>query len=114
MLLYLKNIGLHAVGISRANRLQGCSLIPVKDLKKQGRGAVDSIVDNNSGLVIVGWLQNRVVQLASNFIGIEPMNQIDRWCNKALKAVSCPKIVSSYNGNMGGVDLADMLISCTG
>ena len=61
LLLYLKNIGLHAVGTSRASRLQGCPLIPVKDLKKQERGAVDSLVDNNSGLVTVRWLQNRVV-----------------------------------------------------
>ena len=61
LLLYLKNIGLHAVGTSRANRLQGYPLIPVKDLKKQERGAVDSLVDNNSGLVTVRWLQNRVV-----------------------------------------------------
>ena len=58
-------------------------------------------------------IHNSVVQLASKFVDVGLMGQIDRWYNKtkALKAVSCPKIVSMYNGNMGGVDLADMLIS---
>ena len=113
LLLYLKNIGLQAVYTIRGNRLQGCPLIPVKYFKEQKRGAVDSRVDNSSGLVIVRWLENIVVQLAPNFVGVEPMVQIDCLCKKtkALKAVSCPKNVSMYNANMGGVDLVGMLIS---
>lgn len=68
MLLYLIRIGLQAVGTVRANRLQGFPLIPVKGLKKQEKGAVDSRAENNSGLVIVRWLNNSIVQLVSNFV----------------------------------------------
>ena len=72
LLFHLKSISLQAIGTIRANILQSCPLIPAKDLKKQERGAVDSRVDNNSGLVIVRWLDNSALQLASNFIGVEP------------------------------------------
>ena len=36
-----------------------------------------------------------------------------RWCPKECKkiAVNCPQIIKSYNRGMGGVDLADLLIS---
>ena len=52
------------------------------------------------------------VHLVSNCISIEPIGTIYQWCNKSkvVKAVSCPKIVSTYNESMGSVDLADMLI----
>ena len=82
-------------------------------MQKQERGAVDSRVDKILVLVIIRGSDNSIVQLASKFVDVGLMGQIDRWCNKskAMKAVSYPKIVSMYNGNMGGVDLDDMLIS---
>lgn len=51
--------------------------------------------------------------LASSFVGVEPLNVVKRY-DKAAKIkvdVPAPNIVKKYNHNMGGVDLADMLIS---
>jgi len=113
LMLYLKNEGLLAVGTIRANRLHNCPLIANKDLEKEGRGSMDYRTDNNSCIIIAKWVDNRTMQLVSNFVGIEPVGSIQRW-NKIEKArvpVNCPQIVMAYNKSMGGVDLADMLIS---
>ena len=112
-MIYLKKEGLLAVGTVRSNRLQGCPLLSNEDLQKSARGASDYRVDNNSGIIIVKWLDNSVVQLTSNYVGIEPMDQIERWDKTAgeRKNVDCPQIVKAYNKSMGGVDLADMLIA---
>ena len=109
---YLKDHGIHAVGTIRANRLQGCPLESVKDLTKQGRGSYDYRVDLNSAIIIVRWMDNSVVQLASNFVGVNPVGKIDHWVKSAnaRSQVDCPQIVLHYNKSMGGVDLADMLI----
>ena len=113
LLHYLKTEGILAVGTIRVNRLQGCPVSANKDLQKLGRGSMDHRCDANSGIVIVKLVDNSVVQLASNFIGIEPMSEIQRWCKKekVRKQIPCPQIVKQYNKSMGGVDLADMLIA---
>lgn len=113
LLLYLKAQGILAVGTVRANRLAGCPLTSNKDLAKEERGSMDYRVDSNSGMIIVKWVDNSVVQMVSNFVGINPMSTIERWCkqSKAKKDIPCPQIVKQYNKSMGGVDLADMLIS---
>ena len=113
LLHYLKAEGILAVGTIRANRLQQCPIDTSKDLQKLGRGSMDYRCDANSGIIIVKWVDNSVVQLTSNFIGIEPMSEITRWCKKekVRKQIPCPQIVKQYNKSMGGVDLADMLLA---
>ena len=110
---YLQDKGIFAIGTIRANRIQKCPLASNKELEKQGRGSSDHSVDMNSGIVIVKWVDNSTVTLASNYVGIEPEGVIERWCNKKKERVEvpCPRIVYIYNKKMGGVDLADMLIS---
>lgn len=113
LMRYLKREGILAVGTIRGNRVQGCPLVGNKEIGKGNRGDLDYRVDNNSGVVIVKWLDNSVVQLCSNFIGVEPMDTIQRWDrkDKTRKDIQCPQIVKVYNKSMGGVDLADMLIA---
>ena len=112
-MIYLKKEGLLAVGTIRSNRLQGCPLLSNKDLQKSAMGASDYRIDNNSGIIIVKWLDNSVVQLTSNYVGIEPMDQIEKWDKTAgkRKNVDCPQIAKAYNKSIGGVNLADMLIA---
>lgn len=113
LMLYLKRIGIKAVGTVRTNRIHGCPLEDAKVFKSKDRGHSDYRTDKNSGVILVKWLDNSAVLLASNFIGVEPQGTIERWDKKAneRKQVPCPAIVKSYNKSMGGVDLADMLIS---
>ena len=58
-------------------------------------------------------MDNSILQLASNFVGIEPMGTLNRWDShtREKKDIACPKIVIMYSKSMGGVDLADMLIA---
>ncbi len=113
LMFYLKEKGILAVGTIRGNRVAGCPLMANKDLEKEGRGAMDYRVDNNTGVIIVKWADNKVVELTSNFVGINPTTNVNRWCKAEKKkcAVECPQIVNQYNKSMGGVDLADMLIA---
>ena len=67
-------------------------------------------MDLNSGILIVRWFDNKAFQLISNYIGIEPIDEVERWSKSAGKmiTVSRPKIVKVFNSEMGGVDLFDM------
>ena len=109
--LKLKHLGFHSVGTLRANRLRGCNLKSESELRKNGRGSHDAVVDANSGLCIVRWFDNRAVQISSSHVGVEPVTMVKRWDSKAKKHVEvpCPASVTEYNTNMGGVDLFDML-----
>ncbi len=110
LLAKLKEWGMLAVGTLRQNRMKGCKLKSENDLKKEGRGSFDGAVDLNSGLTIVRWFDNKVVQLASNYAFTSPVGSIERWSSKEKKYVEVqrPAIVQIYNGGMGGVDLFDM------
>ena len=113
LLIFLKRRGILACGTIRANRLQGCPLATNNEMKKSGRGALDFRSDMNTGIIIAKWHDNSSVHVASNFLGTEPLGAVERWCpvEKRRKNIQCPKLILSYNKGMGGVDLADMLIS---
>ena len=110
---YLKSNGILAAGTIRANRIAKCPIESDKNLVTKGRGSFDEVVDYNSGLVVIKWVDNGAVLLSSNFIGSRPLCTISRWDKnkKERNEVDCPAIVKEYNKNMGGVDLADMLIA---
>ena len=54
-----------------------------------------------------------MVNLASNFVGVEPIGELERWCGKekVRKNIPGPQIVQQHNKSMGCVNLADMLLS---
>ena len=112
LLHFLKPKQVCAVGTIRANRLADCPLATIKDLERQGRGALHYRVGSNSGIIAAKWLDNKTVQVASNYIGIEPMGTIKRWskASNAYENIPCPEIILAYNKSMGRVDLAYMLI----
>ena len=59
------------------------------------------------------WIDNKAVQLASNYIRTELGNKLKRWSCQDKKRidVECPTMVHQYNNFMVGVDLNDMLLS---
>ncbi|CAG4969354.1 unnamed protein product [Parnassius apollo] len=82
-------------------------------MKKKPRGSYAQVVCDKNRLAIVRWNDNKAVTLISSYVGAEPVEKIKRYCkdSKNKVDVDCPQIVKDYNKHMGGVDLADMLIS---
>ena len=81
---YVKNNGMLAVAIIHLTCLSGYSVSSNKDLQKAERGSTDYHIDDNFGIIIVIWVDNSIVQLVSNFVGIEPMTTIERWCKNRI------------------------------
>ena len=92
--------------------MRGCPLDANKDLMKNGRGTMDYRCDSNSGITAVKLVDNNVITLTSNLVGVESVGELRRWRGKekVRKNIPCPQIVQQYNKSMGGVDLADMLL----
>ena len=93
--------------------MSGATLKSKGDMKRQGRGAMDSCVSKSGDITIVRWQDNNVVNVASTFVGIGNMDKVKRWRkkDKAYIDVDRPEIINYYNDFMGGVDLMDRLIS---
>ncbi|XP_065060193.1 uncharacterized protein LOC135687539 [Rhopilema esculentum] len=90
-----------------------CTSKSNKELKKSGCGSIDYMTYLNIGVIITKWMDNNAVHIAPNLIGVEPMSSVNRWipAEKCRKEIQCARIIKEYNGGMGGVDLADMLIA---
>ncbi len=82
-------------------------------MQKAGRGSSDWIVEANSGIVVIRWLDNSAVQLLSNYMTYANVPVAKRWSKREKKyiEVAWPLIVNEYKIYMGGVDLCDMLLS---
>lgn len=113
LMLQLQSMGILCTATIRSNRLGSCSLSSDADLKARGRGSFDFRTDRNSGIHVLKWMDNKCVVLASTFAGVSCSNTVERWNGKEKTHVQVqqPNIVAGYNSSMGGVDLADMLIS---
>lgn len=105
--------GIHAVGTIRANCIINCPMLSNKEIQKTGWGALIYRSDSNSGLTVAKCVDNKIVQLCSNYAGINPMSTIQRWdkTEKSPVPIQCLPIVTMHNKSMGGVDLVDMLIA---
>ena len=59
------------------------------------------------------WFDNMSVHITANHGTAVISNKVRPWNGQAKKHVllDCPDIVKKYSSAMGGVDLADMLIS---
>ncbi|KAK2705490.1 hypothetical protein QYM36_015771 [Artemia franciscana] len=108
----IKIKGFPCIGTLIKARLKGCPLLTDGEMKKRERGTSDYRTDIHSGVIVVKWLDNNTVCLASTYAGITPQDTCRRWNvkDKSRVEVSRPAIVYEYNRHMGGVDLADMLV----
>ena len=100
-------------GTIRNNRLEKCPLKSENELKKIGRGSSHSVTTKGGELVAVRWYDNKAVSMCSNFVGVEPEDEVRRWDKKEKKYIFIkrPAIVRYYNISMGGVDKSDFLIA---
>ena len=82
LLHHFRSKGIHAVGTTRLNHLQDCPIDTNKDLMKNGRGTIYYRCDGNSDIMTVKWVDNSVVNISSDFAGVEPVGELERWHGK--------------------------------
>lgn len=104
---HLKFSGMLGIGIVRTNRLSGCTFKNEKDIKKSGRGTFDTKVDTTNKIVATKWYDNKFVHVVSNYKGIHPLDEVERWSTAKKERVVVPRPASSkeYNKFLGGVEL---------
>ena len=81
--------GIHAVGTIRLNCLQGCPLDANKDLMKNGRSTIDYCCDRNSGIMAKKWVNYSMVNLASNYVGVEQIEGVRKMVWKGESERNC-------------------------
>lgn len=109
----LSKKGILAAGTVRPNRLGKCNFKSDNELKKLGRGTSECRVTKDGDIVAVRWFDNKAVNLASNFVAIDPVDHVRRWDKKQKTHISIerPAIIRLYNKSMGGVDKSDFLVA---
>lgn len=86
---YLRHeYGILSLGTLRKQHLRGCD-IDDKKLSKMPRGTFFSQCDKKNKVIIVKWLDNKIVSLASSYAGEEPVQTIQRY-SKTEKKSACP------------------------
>ena len=113
MLLILKAKGIAATGTVRFNRVENAPFRPIKEMEKLERGASDVVIDKNSNLTLVRWKGNKVVTIASVFVGKMPLRKAHRYvkAQNGRVEIDQPQSIFLYNKGMGGVDRLDQNIS---
>ncbi|XP_026471618.1 piggyBac transposable element-derived protein 1-like [Ctenocephalides felis] len=124
LLVYLRARGIFSLGTIRVNRVPGCKLSLETAIKDKPRGYSEEYVASSYGvdLTTVLWKDNKVVHLASTYVGVKPFQtsltnptkqprKASRFVRKQGRIdIDCPEIISEYNKHMGGVDLMDGLM----
>lgn len=110
LLKYLRDQGFQGTGTLRENRIpKSCPLSSKKTMDKKDRGSYESIIDRNDGIIIVRWVDNKTVTVASTCFGVEPISNVRRYSQAAKKNIQVPRphLIAKYNQNMGGTDRMD-------
>lgn len=114
LLEYLAKEGILSLGTIRRNRIPDCKLPQDKEISKKDRGYSIEYVGSIEGTEIstVAWKDNKIVTLASSFVGELPKAQVSRYdkVRKCYITIDRPNIVGEYNRHMGGVDLIDSIM----
>lgn len=108
LLVHLKSVGYGGTGTLRKNRLpKECRLTTVETMKKKDRGSFDYRTQGD--VVIVRWMDNSVVTVASTDYKVHPLGSAERYSRikKQRIKVDRPHLIGYYNRNMGGTDLMD-------
>lgn len=111
---YVKYLGYSAIGTIRQNRIpKNCPLTEKKKFSKKERGSFETAIEKNKGILLVRWMDNAVVTMASTDVGTENVSSVRRYSQKHKKHinVSRPKLIAQYNQYMGGTDQMDQNIA---
>lgn len=108
------DLGYYVVGTIMANRIpRHVPMISDKELMAKGRGTTYTTVREDEKLAITKWQDNKPVYLLSSCYASEKTDTCQRWSKKkkVYETVTRPEVVKEYNHSMGGVDLADRMLS---
>ena len=85
------------------------SLVDTAKLKSSERGLSVVKYDLFSGVAVVGWNDNNVVNVVSNAFTPKSTHHVQRYSQKKKQHVLIdrPESIQVYNAGMGGVDLLD-------
>lgn len=63
-------------------------------------------------ITAVSWLDNKVVNMCSTYVGIQPTGTAKRFNRKkkSYDEIDCPRAILLYNRHMGGVDTLDSML----
>lgn len=114
LLKHLKERGYSGTGTMRKNRIpKDCSLPTNDQMKKMERGTFLSAIEKKDGIFVGKWMDNSVVTVASNSLGLQPVKQVKRFSRKEKKQIYVPQpaLIGTYNRAMGGTDRMDQDIS---
>lgn len=105
--------GFRSTGTLAKRYLPNNPLKSDKDIKQEGRGAIDVKVREDNKICVVKWQDNKSVMMLSSNEGKEPVNTVRRWSKSEKKyiTVTQPNVIKAYNTYMGGVDMADRMLS---
>lgn len=103
----LQHLNLHGTGTIMMNRISERKNLSFKADNRMLRGESQQFVCDD--LALVKWKDNKPVMMISNCTGSDNISTVKRWDknSKCYVDVSCPKVISNYNCNMGGVDVLD-------
>ncbi|KAG5880966.1 hypothetical protein JTB14_018695 [Gonioctena quinquepunctata] len=79
LLALLRTLGYGAIGTIRENRLEkSCPLTRKQDFQKKKRGYSEHVIKKNDGILLVRWMDNSVVTMASTSAGVQPEGTVKR------------------------------------
>ena len=114
LLDYLLEHNISGTGTVIKNRLpRGITFKEDSAIKKEGRGTFQIFERDNQKMCATKWLDNKPVFLLSTAHAAMPVDTVKRWSKKDRDHVDVcrPSVVRLYNHCMGGVDLADRMVS---
>ena len=99
-------MGIAITGTVRANRMENAPLRDMVKMNKEKRGSSDVVTDVSSNITAIHWKDDKVVNTISTFTGIQPIQQVKRYCHHEKRRLNIEQqhILNQYNMTMGGVD----------
>ncbi|KAI4465930.1 transposase is4 [Holotrichia oblita] len=111
LLFSLKQRGYDGTGTMKENRVSKCCKFKQKSqiAKTKKRGDIVSNIDKDDGIILVKWMDNNVVTVASTYHGINPTIQVKRYSKteKKILQVPQPRLIAEYSRCTDGTDMMD-------
>ncbi|XP_046393650.1 piggyBac transposable element-derived protein 3-like [Ischnura elegans] len=114
LLKELRSRGYGATGTIRENRIpKDCPIMPSKEIRNKQRGFYDKCLSEEDGILLVKWVDNSTVRVATTCHSIQPVAPVRRFSRAEMRNVRIPRpsVISEYNRYMGGTDRMDENVS---